>query len=154
MVKKLVLGVFFFLIVAFAAAQLVRPDMANPPVDPANTVDSMSSMPAEVKPIFKKACADCHTNETRYPWYSKITPVNFWLQDHIRDGRRHLNLSTGRGDIDEICKEITRDKMPLPSYRWGHPEAVLTAEEKKILCDWSKAAEGGENEENEREEHR
>lgn len=154
MVKKMAIGAFFFLIVAFAAAQMVRPDMTNPPVEAANTVDAMASMPGEVKPIFKKACADCHTHETRYPWYSKITPVNFWLQDHVKDGRRHMNLSTGRGEIDEICEEVTKGEMPLPSYLWGHPEAVLTAEEKKILCSWAGAAEAGEGEENEREEHR
>lgn len=170
MVKKIVVAFFIFFVVVFGAAQLVRPDMTNPPVDPANTIDGMASMPAEVKTIFKKACADCHTHETQYPWYAKITPVNFWLQDHIRDGRKHLNLSTGRGDIDESCKEVTKGKMPLPSYTWGHPEAILTAEEKNIICDWANAAEGaegneaannnsskrgegGEREEHEREEH-
>lgn len=144
MLKKLILGLFILFIVFFGAAQLVRPDMTNPSVDPANTIDGMASMPAEVKPIFKKACADCHTHETRYPWYSYVTPVNFWLKDHIDDGRRHMNLSTGGGEIDEICEEVTKGKMPLPSYTWGHPEAELTAEEKSILCSWAGAAEGGE----------
>lgn len=144
MLKKAVIGLVISVILAFVAAQMVRPDMTNPSVDAASAIDASASIPAEVRPIFKRACADCHSHETRYPWYSSITPVNFWLQDHIRDGRRHLNVSIGKGDVEEICEEVTREKMPLPSYTWGHPDAVLTAEEKKILCDWSASGEGAE----------
>lgn len=143
MLKKIVLFFFGLLVLGFAAAQLVRPDMTNPPVEAAMLVDSNTSIPADVKPIFKKACADCHTNETRYPWYSKITPVNWWLQDHIDEGREHMNLSLSMDEVDDVCEQVESGEMPLPSYTWGHPEAVLTAGEKQILCSWAGAAEGG-----------
>jgi hypothetical protein len=143
MLKKIVVGVVVFVMLLFLGAQLVRPDMTNPPVEAAMTIDGNASIPPEVKPIFKKACADCHTNETKYPWYSQITPVNWWLQDHINEGRQHMNLSEAMDEIDDICKEVTKGEMPLPSYTWGHPEAVLTAEEKQVLCNWASAAEGG-----------
>lgn len=152
MLKKLVLIFFGFLFLLFGAAQLIRPDMTNPQVQAAMLIDSNASIPAEVKPIFKRACADCHTHETKYPWYSYVTPVNWWLKDHIDEGREHMNLSLSMDEVDDICKEVSSGEMPLPSYTWGHPEAVLTAQEKQTLCDWAQAAEG-EGEGGESREH-
>ena len=133
----------YIIIVTFSlvgVAQLVRPDLTNPRVEGAMTIDGNEQIPANVKAILKNSCADCHTDETRYPWYSQITPVNWWLKSHIDDGRRHLNLSTGRGDVGEICREVSRDKMPLPSYLWAHWGAKLSLEDKKTLCEWSSTA--------------
>lgn len=145
MLKKVVLALFVLVLVVFLAAQAVRPDLTNPPVQAAMTIDANPAIPADVKPILKKGCADCHTNETRYPWYSHITPVNWWLKDHIDEGRQHMNLSEAVDEIDDICKEVTKGEMPLPSYTWGHPEAVLTAEEKQILCNWAAAPKAGDD---------
>lgn len=157
MIKKMILFLFVVFAVMVLSAQLVRPDLTNPPVQAAMTIDGNPGIPADVKPIFKKACADCHTNETRYPWYAYVTPVNWWLKDHIDEGREHMNLSLGMEEADDICEEVTEGKMPLPSYTWGHPEAVLSAQEKQVLCSWAGAAEGGGNGRDggggEREEH-
>ena len=106
MLKKVVLALFVLAFVVFLAAQSVRPDLTNPPVKAAMTIDGNPAIPADVKPIIKKGCADCHTNETKYPWYSNITPVNWWLKDHIEEGRQHMNLSLGMDEVDDICKEV------------------------------------------------
>ncbi len=138
MLKKILVASLIFIGVVFSAAQLIRPDFSNPAVATGMSLDENRAFTPEVRKIIKNSCVDCHTNETRYPWYSKITPVNWWLKDHIDNGRVHLNFSTDSPDAEweEICKEVTRDKMPLPSYTWGHPNAALSNADKKTLCDW------------------
>ncbi|MBK6930855.1 MAG: heme-binding domain-containing protein [Saprospirales bacterium] len=104
----------------------------------------VANPPGPVMRLFKHACYDCHSNNTRYPWYSGIQPVGWWIEGHIKTGRGELNLSEfGRwsaedqADILRHCaKLISKEAMPLGSYRWLHPEARLTAEQKKLLTDW------------------
>jgi len=139
MVKKILLGILAVLALIFAGAQFIRPDFSNPAVVAGMEIEKNVAFTPEVRTIIKKSCADCHSNETKYPWYSKVTPINFWLKSHIDDGRAHLNFSTDPAgeEWDEICKEVTRARMPLPSYTWGHPESVLSDSDKKTLCDWA-----------------
>lgn len=159
MLRKVFLTVFILVVLAFLTAQLFRPDFTNPAVAAGMEIDSNAAFTPEVRRIIKTSCADCHSNETVYPWYSRITPVNWWLKDHIDDGRAHMNFSTDPAgeEWDEICKEVTSGKMPMPSYTWGHPEAVLSESDKKTLCDWaagfarSETSEGGEREGRERD---
>lgn len=130
----------------FLAAQLVRPDMTNPPVDPTERLEASVEVPADVAAILTRSCRDCHTNETVHPWYSKITPLNWWLKSHFEHGREHLNFSTwGRYTpqqkqkrLEEICEVIESGEMPLPSYLWAHRDAVLSTEEAKLLCEWTR----------------
>ena len=159
MLRKTVLILFILVCAVSLSAQFFRPDFTNPAVAAGMEIDSNSVFTPEVRKIIKASCADCHSNETTYPWYSKITPVNWWLKDHIDEGRAHMNFSTDPPgeEWDEICKEVTSGKMPLPSYTWGHPEAVLSDSEKKTLCDWTarfakgEGSEGGEHEGRERD---
>ncbi|HAJ82345.1 heme-binding domain-containing protein [Zunongwangia profunda] len=102
--------------------------------------------PRDVSRILVTSCYDCHSNNTKYPWYSEITPVNFYLDDHVKDGKRHLNFSEWAAlssekkahKIEEIGEEVERGKMPLDSYVWLHKEANITEKEKQILLDWVK----------------
>jgi hypothetical protein len=104
--------------------------------------------PTEVATILKTACYDCHSYETRYPWYNQIVPVSWWLANHVREGREHLNFSTfaaiSTGDqaevLEEAVEEIQKDKMPLDSYTWTHADARLSAEQKNVLVAWLKNA--------------
>jgi hypothetical protein len=105
-------------------------------------------IPGDVKVILEKACNDCHSNNTRYPWYSKIQPVDWWLSDHVNDGKKGLNFDeyTSRNlrfqyhKLEEIAKLVKDGGMPLRSYTWIHKDARLTETEKNTLINWAGAA--------------
>lgn len=118
--------------------QVIPVDRQNPPPTTPLQTD------ADVTAIFERACYDCHSHNTIWPWYGYVAPVSWWLADHIRHGRSELNFSTW-GDytsgrmkrkLDEIREEVEKDAMPLPSYRLAHRDAILTAEEKQRIYDW------------------
>lgn len=138
---------------ALLVIQFFQPDMSNPPVDPAQDIQQVANPPAEVQSILKAACYDCHSNESAYPWYSRISPVSWWVADHINEGREALNFSTfgtlSPGDraeaLEEAAEKVNEGEMPLNSYTWMHPEARLTAAQKDLLVGWLNAS-GGEGE--------
>ena len=123
------------------AIQFVPVARVNPPVK-----SDLQASP-EVKEILRGACYDCHSHETRWPWYSRIAPLSWWLADHIREGRADLNFSQwplldfeAQADaLEDIAAQIKKGKMPLRSYRLAHPEARLDARQKGILLDWAGA---------------
>lgn len=137
----------------FVLAQFVRPDQKNPSVVAADDFQNVANPPAEVLTILKNACYDCHSFETKYPWYSQVAPVSWWLANHIGEGRDHLNFSTfgqlAPGDraeaLGEAAEEVQEEEMPLSSYTWLglHPEADLSAEQLNTLMQWLNAN-GGE----------
>jgi hypothetical protein len=119
--------------------QFVPVDRENPPV--VSPVDA----PAEVEAILERACFDCHSNTTDWPWYSRIAPGSWLMASHVRKGRKNLNFSDWPtfdfeaqdllfGDIRE---EVSEGEMPLGSYLLLHPEARLTAAERKTLVVWA-----------------
>jgi hypothetical protein len=143
--KKALKIIAIVLFVLFIAAQFIRPDFTNPPVTQAETLQMTTTVPDNVQAILKRSCNDCHSNETTYPWYSKIQPSASFLKNHIDDGRRNLNFSVWntyetkkkRKKFDEICQQVNDKEMPLPSYLWIHWDAKLSAEDSKTLCDWT-----------------
>lgn len=109
--------------------QFVPVARTNPPVEFAVEWDSPRS-----REIFYRACADCHSHETRWPWYSGVAPVSWLVANHVREGRREMNISVpDEVDAGEAVKEIRKDEMPPADYRLIHPEARLTEAEKKEL---------------------
>jgi hypothetical protein len=145
--KKALKIITIVLVVAFIVIQFFRPDFTNPPVNPAETLDASMQVPENVKLILGRSCADCHSNETKYPWYSKIQPSAWFLANHIKDGRRELNLSVWktyeprrqRKKLAEICEQVQEKEMPLPSYLWIHMDAKMSDEDIKALCDWTES---------------
>jgi len=131
----------------FVVAQFIPVDYTNPPVQ------SDVQAPTQVKSILVKACFDCHSHETRWPWYSKIAPVSWWLSGHVRDGRKDLNFSiwptynfaSQELIMREINKQVSEQKMPPRSYTVGHPEARLSGDERQILLDWARAGFGDDS---------
>lgn len=113
----------------------------------ATDITKVTTVPAEVNKILEVACNDCHSNNTRYPWYNNIQPVAWWLNKHINNGKRHLNFSEfGTYDakkanhkLDEIVEVIEKDEMPLGSYTLIHKDAKLNETQKKLLTDWAKS---------------
>ena len=113
----------------------------NPPVSTTIQWDS-----AQTEQLAQAACFDCHSNETRYPWYATIAPVSWLVNKDINEGRRKLNFSTDqRFETDEMLKEIRRGTMPMDIYLPLHPEANLTAQQKQQLMDGLQATFGGKS---------
>jgi hypothetical protein len=147
MFRKILKITVLVIALAFIAIQFVRPDLSNPPVDASETLAASTTLPPEVRAVLTRSCNDCHSNETVYPWYAKVSPFNWFLYDHIDTGRHEMNFSTWNtytkqrkiNKLDEICEQIEAGAMPLPSYLWIHRDAVLKPEEGKLLCDWAKA---------------
>lgn len=135
------------IVVGLIVIQFFRPDFTNPPVDPAARLEAAVAVPENVKAILDRSCADCHTNETKYPWYSQIQPGAWFLKDHIDEGRRELNLSVWktyeprrqRRKLSEICEQVEARQMPLPSYLWIHRGSQMSDADIKTLCDWTTA---------------
>lgn len=145
--KKILKIVVIIAVLAFIGIQFVRPDFTNPPVDASQTLAATMQVPENVTAILNRSCADCHSNETKYPWYSKIQPSAYFLKDHIDEGRKELNLSVWktyeprrqRRKLGQMCEQVKSAEMPLPSYLWIHGDAKMSAEDVKTLCDWTEA---------------
>jgi len=129
--------------VVLVAMQLIRPERSNPPVKPESALDAQYEVPAEVERILERACADCHSNRTKWPWYSQVAPVSWLLADHVKDGRRHMNLDDLSEDVSvkDICKELRLGTMPMKGYLLLHPEAKLSGAEIQAVCAWAGQAE-------------
>lgn len=129
------------LVVIFLMAQFLRPDRSVPAHDPATDLLVMTAAPPEIASMVRNACYDCHSYETEYPWYVAITPINWFMQDHIDHARGHLNFSRwdedgGSKDAGKCGKLIRKDEMPLSSYTPLHPEARLSPKQKETLAAW------------------
>ena len=143
--KKVLKIIAIILVVPFIIFQFIRPDFTNPPVVQADTLEANLQVPENVKTILARSCNDCHTNETRYPWYSYIQPSAWFLANHIAEGRGQLNFSTWktlsaakqRRKLSQVCEQVQSKEMPLPSYLWIHRDAQMSDADIKTLCDWT-----------------
>ena len=147
MLRKILKWAVIVVTVAFVCAQFYRPAMTNATVDPSRTVEARLHVTPEVKAILARSCNDCHSNQTRFPWYSYVAPVSWTLASHIREGRDHLNFSDWASYDEEdqdrllhnICSITRRGVMPLHNYLFIHRDAKLTDSDVKTLCDWTNA---------------
>ena len=91
----------------------------------------------KTRALFMRACADCHSNETKWPWYSNIAPVSWLVQHDVDEGREHFNISNWlhqkKNKGDEAAEEVREGDMPPLVYLPAHPEARLSETEKKEL---------------------
>lgn len=136
-----ILGVVFILI------QFFRIDKTNPPIDP--NLDFVATMkpPAAISEQIKAACYDCHSHESKYPWYTNVAPVSWWIKGHINNGRKHLNFSQwaeyekGKQDhkLEECIDMVDKNWMPLFTYKWLHPESKMTDTERAELIAYFKS---------------
>ncbi len=141
--KKIGLG----LLVVLVVIQFIRPVKNQDANVSDKDISKVVQVPDNVSSILKKACNDCHSNYTVYPWYSNIQPVYFWLDHHIDEGKHHLNFSEfgtysafrQYRKLAEVAEQIEECEMPISSYTLIHKNAVLSADEKKIIVDWAKA---------------
>jgi hypothetical protein len=134
-------------IAVLLAIQLVPVKRDNPPVE------SEVPAPEAVRAILKRACYDCHSNETRWPWYARVAPASWLVAYDVHHAREHMNFSTwARYDarkqakhLEEAWEEIDEGEMPLFYYVWAHPAARLSASDRSALRAWTRAGSGGDD---------
>lgn len=141
MFKKIVLLLLLVIIVI----QFIHPEKNKAQGMQPNYIGNVYPVPGDVKIILEKACNDCHSNNTNYPWYTRIQPVHWWLKQHIADGKKHLNLDEYTNQrlrsqyhkMEEFVEMLKEGEMPLNSYTWIHKDAKLSEAEKNKLIRWA-----------------
>ncbi len=130
------------LVLILIAIQLIRVEKTNPVIDE----NIKLTAPKEVMNILKRSCYDCHSNETKWPWYADFAPLSWSIVNHVNDGRKALNFSNWKNIPKDIktkrlkraIKTVNNAMMPLSSYLWLHKEAILSKKDKEILTQWFK----------------
>jgi len=134
--KKLAVG----LLVIFFGLQFVPVARTNPPEK------DQPAAPAEVQVILRRACYDCHSNETQWPWYARLAPASFLIGHDVKDGRKELNFSLwdhyeprrkGR-KLKEIAEQVEKNKMPQWYYVALHQAAKLSAADRELVIKWAR----------------
>lgn len=133
------------LVAVFLAIQFVRPAKTNPTAEPTQSVEAHLQVTPQVSAILDRSCNDCHSNKTRWPWYSQVAPVSWFVIDHVNEGRDNVNFSewgkydqaTARNLLKQICRETRAGVMPLSSYTPLHPGSKLSTDDMKTMCDWT-----------------
>lgn len=136
---KRIAWIGFALLVFVVGIQLFPPDHTNPPVT--GEVDA----PPAVKDVLRRACYDCHSNETRWPWYAWVAPVSWLVANDVEHAREHMNFSQWTEYSpkklakirEEIWEEVDENKMPPGIYRLMHAEAALSEGDKALIRDWT-----------------
>ena len=133
------------LLVIFILIQFIRPPKNAGEEVAENQINAIHAVPDSVQELLKVSCYDCHSNTTYYPWYSKIQPLAWFLDDHIVEGKKELNFSDFSTyppyrrykKFKEIIKEVKDGDMPMTSYTIIHREAALSADQKLLLENWA-----------------
>jgi hypothetical protein len=143
-ISVIVKGILVVVSIVFVGLQFVGPARINPPVDAAQTLHAKLPIPQEVRGVLDRSCWNCHSNETRWPWYSYVAPMSWMVIGHVEDGRAQLNFTSwtyspeeGADLMDSVCTQVKRRRMPLREYTWMHWGAKLSEDEVKRLCSWA-----------------
>ncbi len=142
--KKIGLGVLIlFVLIQFIPGKKNIGETGGP-----NAIDKVVTVNPQVAQILATSCFDCHSNNTKYPWYSAIQPFRFIMDKHVVDGKDELNFSEFKSytkkrklhKLDEVVEMLDNDEMPLKSYTIIHGNAKLSIEQKEQLKQWVKTA--------------
>ena len=140
--KKILISI----LLVFIIAQFFGPEKNNADITTYDSFITETQPSEEVLSILENSCLDCHSNRTRYPWYNSITPINYWMSKHVKEGKKHFNISNWDNysieikdhKIDEVAETIENNFMPLSSFTWTHKDAILSIEQKETLDTWTK----------------
>ena len=143
MIKKILI----VLLVALVVIQFFRPAKNTAPGEQSNAIAKAYTVPQEVSDILKVSCNDCHSNNTVYPWYHNIQPVAWWLNGHVKEGKRELNFDEfatykpkkAHHKLEELVELVKEGEMPLKSYLWMHGNAKLSETKKTTLTSWAQS---------------
>ncbi len=139
--RTLKIGVLALAVVA-VGIQFVQPNRTNPPADPAASFEAIAKPPQPVAHVVRRACMDCHSHETVWPWYSRVAPVSWVVANDVSEGRARLNFSewsrfseeASQLKIRQMCAEITKGEMPMAQYTLLHPVAKLSPDDISAFC--------------------
>ncbi len=132
-------------VAVFILIQFGQPDRSNPPIDQSMTIEVQAEFTPPVSGLIKASCFDCHSNETRWPWYSYVAPVSWLLANDVKEGRGHLNFSEWgkypKGKrvlkLGQIYEQVSKGDMPIQKYLYIHADAKLTAADRDSITDWT-----------------
>ncbi|MDP2412477.1 heme-binding domain-containing protein [Daejeonella sp.] len=141
--SRLKIGLIVLLVI-LVAIQFVQPARNQSVQASTGGIASVISVPENVQAILQNSCYDCHSNNTRYPWYAGLQPGAWWLASHIDEGKAQLNFDefgnySKRRQLSKlkaIQGSIEDESMPLPSYTFIHKAANLSKTDQKLLKDW------------------
>lgn len=144
----------FIIIGIFVVIQAVRPSRTNPVSSPGDSIQVVLPVHPEVTSIFARACNDCHSSNTVWPWYSNVAPVSWMVVSDVREGRNKLNFSTWAAYdrkrrqelLGEICEQVKEGEMPGLPYELMHPKARLNDADRRTICAWTSALAPGRGE--------
>jgi len=146
--RKIWISIIAAIILIFAIFTIASGSPTNPPVERQVEWDSPTT-----QELFYRACADCHSNETKWPWYAKIPPSSWLVSHDVKEGREKFNISArDLGEADEAAEAVLEEEMPMKIYLIMHPEARLTTAERQTLADGLRNTFGQEEYEHEGEE--
>lgn len=136
--------IVMMLLVAFVGMQFVPTERNQNNSVPATDFMQVYNAPEMIQEKLQESCYDCHSNNTQYPWYNKVQPIAWFLEDHIKEGKAELNfsewdsLSNRRkaSKLRSIVKQIESDKMPLESYTLIHTNAIFSETEKQEILNY------------------
>ena len=137
--------ILLLLLVVLIAIQFIQPARNTNGQVLSTDVSKVVSVPENVQSILKVACYDCHSNNTRYPWYVNIQPIGWIMAKHVKKGKDELNFSDfgsysmrrQQSKLKAIASQIKDDEMPLTEYKIMHGDARLSKEEKDLVINWA-----------------
>ena len=126
--------------------QFFRPQKNVSAQDQPQALKKRYAIPANVEASLQQACYDCHSNNTRYPWYAQVQPVAWYLADHVKEGKEELNFDEFLSypprkqdhKLEEVIETQEEGTMPISSYTALHKNANLTPKQKREIIDWVK----------------
>ena len=109
-----------------------------------NDISNVYNMPVELKEMLVKKCYDCHSNNTRYPWYANVQPIGWWLAAHVHDGKEELNFSEFKTynakrvahKMEELVEVVEDREMPLKGYTMFHAGTEVTETDERLIKEW------------------
>lgn len=135
---------FWILLTILFLIQIFRIDKTNQPINSSLDYVSITKAPENIRNLLKNSCYDCHSNQIKYPWYSNIAPVSWFIKSHIDEGREHLNFSEFgnynkyqiNGVLSDCVTTMKKGEMPLGSYTIIHKKSILNKKEQEQLLAW------------------
>lgn len=143
---KIVKIIPLILLVGFVGIQFVPTDLNQSDTVPKTDFLLVNNTQENISALLQESCYDCHSNNTEYPWYNKVQPVAWFLEDHINEGKEELNFNEWdaysnrrkNSKLKSIISQVKDDEMPLASYTLIHKDAKLSNSEKTLIIDYMK----------------
>lgn len=141
---KIVKIVIMILCVVFVGIQFIPTKRNESHLLSTSDFMMVNTVPKPIESKIKASCYDCHSNHTNYPWHNKIQPIAWFLEDHIKEGKKELNFSEWenvsdrrrKSKLKSIISQIKNDEMPLSTYTLIHRDAIFSVSDKKLIVDW------------------